>query len=381
MKQRRAPQRRSKQQMQVQERAVKIVSEKNKESIKSLKQMIGDIISKRSIRQEEEEKKNLKMNELVTKTALLEQLSALDNKYLKKVTKPIELSTYSDFTATDTWQDIYEDMLLGSSCVLSFPAGEAVKLSKVYTSITHGPAGYIIVGTNCAKISTDGSTWTDLSGFPSGTWKSVDCKDSTYVAVGEKCIAISEDGTTWEKTVIDATLRKVAHSAEMFVAVGSKTIMTSTDAKTWSSLDDITTDLYDITYTGTEFIITGTSVMYIYDGTTITKTEEFLTGVWKHVACGDGSILITGTDKYIFISESSDYNVGVLTSTDAFPFYLDGSFYILSSAGSQVLDTDTAVVSSIEDVLARITALETTMKSNECVMNALIEVVKELSES
>lgn len=142
--------------------------------------------------------------------------------------------------------------------------------------------GNLIVGggSGVIRTSTDGVTWTSrTSGTSSGLFTAAwSGTNSLYVMVGAAgTIITSPDLVTWTSRTSGtaSNYRDVIRVGGKFIAAGSAgTISTSTDGITWTSYTQGTAAYYSIAYSGTNYLLVGSS------GTVLTSTTAN-SGTWS----------------------------------------------------------------------------------------------------
>jgi hypothetical protein len=143
-----------------------------------------------------------------------------------------------------------------------------------YTSISHGPSGFVAVGNNgLIMTSMDGLTWFEASSPVSVSLSHVNWTGEFYLAVGGTgTILTSVNGIDWlvRESGTNTALNASASSASLHVVIGSSgTVLTSADGVEWSLMDTPTESfLRDIVYTGSGFVAHYTVANSSISGTT-----------------------------------------------------------------------------------------------------------------
>ena len=99
---------------------------------------------------------------------------------------------------------------------------------------------FIIVGRNCAFNSTDGITWTAVTGMPAGNWVSIAYDGSTtYIAIDStgKTVSASAVGSLIASTAIPVPVSDIVYSTvnATFVAVGPSAACYTGNGVLWTS--------------------------------------------------------------------------------------------------------------------------------------------------
>ena len=124
------------------------------------------------------------------------------------------------------------------------------------------PQGLVLTSTNL-------TTWTPRTGFPSSVVNGLAYGKGTFVAVGaraidngqlETLVVTSSDGVQWtnRSSGIQGRLSAVAFGGDCFVAVGEpQLILSSTDAINWTQRTTIVDGFLGVTYGSGSFIAVG----------------------------------------------------------------------------------------------------------------------------
>jgi len=198
---------------------------------------------------------------------------------------------------------------------------------------TIGVIPYVIVGSD----GTIATATTNSSVTTQGLWDVVwSASLSLFVGVGQSgTIVTSLDGITWIKRIsgTTATLRSVIWTGTKFVALdfSGGTTLTSTDGITWTVIPMVGMPagalLYDIAFTGTQYIIVGdiritpplpippvrTLVLTSVDGINWTQqttgtTEALLTVMWsgaQFIAGGGNGVIMTSLNGVTWTQQLS----------------------------------------------------------------------------
>ncbi|MGV3773780.1 MAG: WD40/YVTN/BNR-like repeat-containing protein [Verrucomicrobiales bacterium] len=139
-----------------------------------------------------------------------------------------------------------------------------VKVSNTIYGLTYAQGKFVAVGRlGDIFTSTDGISWIESVNTLSADLKSVTYGKGRFVAIGERCtIATSVDGYEWQARELGTTLammNSIEYEAGHFVAAGDKgTIIYSSTGSNWTVAPKATTsDLYDVTYSGSVFLAVG----------------------------------------------------------------------------------------------------------------------------
>lgn len=131
-----------------------------------------------------------------------------------------------------------------------------------------------------ARFKADGKKLEFVGHFAGGadlvpTTRSVAFGNNTYVAVGTQAVYVSTDGDTWKSGKIGAEGWKVSFGNGVFAMVNTfGQAWYSKDGTNWTKTNLKTGKLFDLAYTGKEFIATGEkNVVRSKDGIAWTVTE------------------------------------------------------------------------------------------------------------
>lgn len=157
-----------------------------------------------------------------------------------------------------------------------------------------------------AGVPTSGSDWilrNDSRGIQDVVWTG-----SRYVAVGwNGLLATSEDGKTWnaKSALTDDHLTRLAWNGTKMVAISSRAIHTSEDGLNWNTRTLPAENLYDLVWTGKEFVTVGAHGHVYYSVDALQ---------WDSVSCGIDADLdgITWNDSLLVVS---DFSQGVIASS------------------------------------------------------------------
>lgn len=196
------------------------------------------------------------------------------------------------------------------------------------------------------QSSPDGITWTfgNLSSID-GLYD-VTFGNGVFVGVGGNgngVYARSTNGTSWTPGVIRTTTtfyRAVAFGNGLFVACSSADISTSPDGITWTSRFNPGRDVFDIIWTGSQFVATGGGASPIFtspDGITWTTRTSFpITSTIQNSLVSFGGNLYAGSTGG-FITRSVDGGVTWVeygNSGSIFAAIWDGSQFVCVGGGS-----------------------------------------------
>jgi len=217
------------------------------------------------------------------------------------------------------------------------------------TSITHGPAGWLAVGTNLILTSPDGETWRAIGGTAApaaADFLAAAAGPAGYVAVGghdgpdgEVPVAVwlSANLATWTTasgTGSAGQMRAVTADAGGFVAVGSAdgqpAAWVSAGGQAWklTDLSPAGATLTQVAAIGSRIVITGTNAA----GEPFALLSTNGATTWQPVTLPQAGAatamvaLTAGPDGFTATGENSDQQVVTWTSAD-------GTAWTLQSAG------------------------------------------------
>ena len=182
-------------------------------------------------------------------------------------------------------------------------ASGAISTTTYYVTVAGTAA------TTVAYYSTNGTSWTAMTGLPSGTWTSVAYGNGRFVAIGNgTATAYSSNGTAWSTggSVTSANYVAIAYGTgpSRFVAIAGGTGLNSataysTDGSAWTTGALPQTAYWtSIAWGNGRFVAVaqgGTATAYSTDGITWTTPNTVLpfSYAWKNVAYGQGTFLAT----------------------------------------------------------------------------------------
>lgn len=157
-----------------------------------------------------------------------------------------------------------------------------------------------------AGVPTSGSDWilrNDSRGIQDVVWTG-----SRYVAVGWKGLLVtSEDGKTWnaKSAWTQDHLTRLAWNGTRMVAISSQAIHTSEDGLNWNTRTLPAENLYDLVWTGKEFVTVGAHGHVYYSVDALQ---------WDSVSCGIDADLdgITWNDSMLVVT---DFEQGSIATT------------------------------------------------------------------
>ena len=172
-----------------------------------------------------------------------------------------------------------------------------------YLGVTYGNNRFVCVGYyGDSAYSINGETWTAMTGLTSTHFHSVVYGNGRYVCVGNDGSSYySTDGETWTAmTGLNSVQhRSVAYNDGKFVCVGSSgSSYYSTDGLTWTAMSglDTTKTYHSVTYGDNRFVCVGDSGSSYYSTDGLTWTA--MSGLDKtqySVTYGDGKFVCVGT--------------------------------------------------------------------------------------
>ena len=184
-------------------------------------------------------------------------------------------------------------------------------------SIATDGSQFVVVGYDLISTSPDGITWTERDSSQLGL-NGVTWDGAQFIAVGSGKVVTSPGGITWTEQSVDTRLQPlngVIRGGSQYVAVGyAGNILTSTDTVTWSLQSSGETRwLTDITWSGTQFVAVGQSIILSsHDGLTWIKREQGYSEPWPNGAYLMG-IIWSGSQ---FVTVGSNGGLGIITSPD-----------------------------------------------------------------
>ncbi|MCJ7500641.1 hypothetical protein MUP29_10320 [bacterium] len=242
-------------------------------------------------------------------------------------------------------------------------ADVSIQTNVNLTGIAHGGGNYVAVGSELwlppffgfgsyILNSTNGRTWSEVSGLGSSQLQAVHFADGRFVAVGQNGqVLTSATGESWQgiSTPASNTLFDVTYGNGTWVAVGNNSAFWATDINSWSATDllDISR-LQGVEYIENLFVAVGysnanTAVIYTSpNGSNWTKVEDTIFGVLYDVAFGNGRYVATGNTNIYYSDNGSTWN----TTTNPIPgafldlVWHDGSFVAVGSEGALFTSPD-----------------------------------------
>jgi len=221
-----------------------------------------------------------------------------------------------------------------------------------FYDVAHGPAGWIAVGNNGKKAtSDDGKTWT-ASGFGGSVdWHGIAANDDRYVMVSTEAIQTSPDGMAWTQiTPSEASANAIAYGGGRFVAAGDGgALYRSADGLTWTATTEASWGkLTDVAYDD----VTGNWIVVGYGGftkdTTILTSTDGITFVpggingaeLDEAGAGGGVFVVSGGDAtdYFWWTSTDGTNWSELSPHPGEVLYdgvdADGTFIGVGRKGS-----------------------------------------------
>ena len=194
--------------------------------------------------------------------------------------------------------------------IITSPDGSNLTLHNSPTSedlldVVGSSIGLVAVGANGAIVySIDGSNWSKISISNVNTdFKRIEFLNNRFVAVGSNgTIATSTNGTTWaiETTATSSNLCDVAYNGIYFVAITDRPgghLFVSKDLVNWSRIiidPDSWLSLIAIEYTGDEFV----AIAANYPDNTLIASDDGISWdfILKDISYNLTDIAWTGTD-------------------------------------------------------------------------------------
>ena len=267
----------------------------------------------------------------------------------------------------------------GEGTLWTMRTAPATSYGEEFSSVAYGNGVWVAVGRNSAMTSTDGVTWTALSGDwggDNGYWTSITYGGGRWVAVSDRYRArTSTDLVNWTITAPSSSrqqswsevtygLADADGNNGLFVAVGwtgtyqtdARTIMTSPDGETWTAQTAPNLRSWSsVAYGNGLFVAVSstqydnlTSVITSPDGVTWTeRTTPY--AYWQSVAYENGIFVAVGGgygSSRVMTSSDGVAWTGRILSFDAALLsvvYGDGVWVAVSDSGIRVLTSPDAI--------------------------------------
>ena len=183
-------------------------------------------------------------------------------------------------------------------------------LEKHYRDVTYGNGKFVCVGNNGKSYySTNGITWTAMSGLKNTIYNAVTYGKDRFVCVGLfGGSAYSTDGLTWTAMsgLESATYNGVTYGNGKFVCVGDKgKSYYSTDGLTWNAMSGLeSTTYYGVTYGNGKFVCVGNNGKSYYstNGTSWNAMSGLESATYNAVTYGNGKFVCVGSNGKSYYS-------------------------------------------------------------------------------
>jgi hypothetical protein len=187
-----------------------------------------------------------------------------------------------------------------------------------YSSIFKGGDQFVTIGQNGTIMhSYDGTNWLTSRDLGTDFLRDVLWNGNQFVAVGDKgLILTSFDAVTWKSnsSFTTETIRALASNGAFLVAVGNKGLVLTAEGKNlgfgerwYKKATAITTDFYDVTWTGNLFVAVGANglIMTSPDANTWTHRISGTTKTLNKVIQQAGKLIVGGDGGTILYSENA----------------------------------------------------------------------------
>ena len=185
----------------------------------------------------------------------------------------------------------------------TWTAMTGLNVNKDYYGVTYGNGRFICVGEDGAYYSTDGKTWTLVTGLEINinyVYKSVTYNNGYFVIVGKDTdgqsstfeqyalVCYSSDGVTWESVRFGYRypLEGVSYVNDRFISVGSNSgVFYSLDGISWEPMTGISVNhtIYDVAYGNGHYVCSGFKyIYYSLDGETWVQGSGYRELTSKH---------------------------------------------------------------------------------------------------
>lgn len=179
-----------------------------------------------------------------------------------------------------------------------------------YYAVTYGNGRFVCVGYNGkSAYSTDGVSWISMSGLDTVIYRGVTYGNGRFVCVGDSGkSAYSTDGVNWyPMSGLTAVCYAVTYGNGKFVCVGdSGHSYYSTDGVTWNGMGgqlNSASSYQGVAYGNNRFVCVAKNLSaYSTDGTTWTAVNEMDNNQHRSVAYGNGKFVCVGANGSSYYS-------------------------------------------------------------------------------
>jgi hypothetical protein len=237
------------------------------------------------------------------------------------------------------------EVLSVSYTVVSASSFTAVTLSAStfddygISSVAYGNNRFVAGGSGGIGYSSNGTTWTDSTGYSSSFTARGITYGTQFIAVGSNgVINYSTDGTSWnnvtDTTFGTSTIYDVAYGGGKYVAVGDTGKMAYSDNGTsWTAVTVTTFDtstISGITYGAGKFVAVGNSgkIAYSTNGTNWTAVTNSTFGTYGISGITYGGT--SGKEKFVAVSGSFT-SPSIAYSTDGETWTRSSGYFSLGS--------------------------------------------------
>ena len=257
------------------------------------------------------------------------------------------------YLALDVGGNVYS-----STDAINWSSGRNIHQSVLFSLIYDG-GRFVAVGLDGAILtSVDGVQWNSIASGTTAALLDIDWNGSLYVASGaEGTIITSTDALEW--TVLHPAgsnvLRKISWNGAVYVVISlTGEIYTSTDAQQWTQRTSGVSSLYDIAWTGTEFIaLSGASIIKSSDGITWSAPQAVGAGTLLGISVSPARIVVSE-----FTGNLYDSMDGISWNTQTRPFGYDKPLSTLRWVNGQFIGLHDGLIATSADGLSWNTALD-----------------------
>ena len=148
--------------------------------------------------------------------------------------------------------------------------------NATYNSVTYGNGRFVCVGDlGNAAYSTNGTSWTAMTGLSGAIYYSVTYGNGRFVCVGLNGESYySTDGKTWTTMfgLSSGTFSEVVYGKDRFVCVGVGGSYYSIDGAVWTAMTGASVNVPNLAYCNDRFVCVGSNITYYStDGETWNK--------------------------------------------------------------------------------------------------------------
>ena len=200
---------------------------------------------------------------------------------------------------------------------------------------------------NLVAYSDDGITWTDATlptytlssdKFISGNDKFVVMKYGTSTSYDS--IYYSGDGQNWSSSRIPVVPYTIASGDGKFVVLSNNKSTSSVNLSTWSTASNLPTTLNwnALAYGGGKWVAIGSgnypndntnSYIYSSDGETWTSNTLPLTMIWQSIAYGNGVfVAFGGGNSYAYSSDGVNWSTQTKPNSNCYKVWFQGGMFI-----------------------------------------------------